>query len=44
MSKYFAISLDACLAGQPSKEPEVEIYKIIAMFSKMHLYLWKHKD
>lgn len=44
MLKYFTISLDAHLAGQPSKETEVEIYKIIARFSKMHLYLWKHKD
>lgn len=35
MLKYFTISLDAHLAGQPSKETEVEIDKIIAMFSKI---------
>lgn len=35
MLKYFTTSLDAHLAGQPSKETEVDIYKIIAMFSKI---------
>ena len=44
MLKYFTTSLDAHLAWQPSKEIKVEIYKIIAVFSKMLLYLWKHKD
>lgn len=39
MLKYFTTSLDAHLAGQPSKETEVDIYKIIAMFSKIF-----HKD
>lgn len=43
MLKHFTVSHDAHLAWKPSKEIKVEIYKIIAMLSKMLLYLWKEK-
>lgn len=39
MLKYFTTSLDAHLAGQPSKVTEVEIYKNFYVFKNAFIFM-----